>query len=78
MDERHLPYDSNFDEAEGLTDSPDVEAARGALLESKTGTSRTEQAIAESQNYVAELRAIREQNHFTQKIRSIFQSPRSA
>lgn len=80
MNERHYtePYDPDFDETEGLTESPDVDAARGALQESTTGPSRTEQAIAESQSYVATLRAIREENHFTNKIRAIFQTPRSA
>ena len=71
------PYGADFDATEGLTESPDVEAARGALEESVTGPSRTEAAIAESQSYVAALRAIRTENHFTQKIRKIIQTPRS-
>ena len=79
MDERYTePYDPDFDETEGLTESPDVDAARGALLESTTGSSRAEQAIADSRSVIAELRELREQNHFTQKIRAIFQTPRSA
>lgn len=72
------PYGTDFDATEGLTESPDVDAARGALEESVTGPSRTEAAIAESQSYVATLRAIRTENHFTQKIRKIIQTPRSA
>lgn len=71
-------YDPDFDEAEGLTESPDVDAARGALRESETGPTRTELAITESRAQIAELRTIREQNHFTDKIRRIIQSPRSA
>lgn len=72
-------YDQDFDAMEGLTESPDVDAARGALLESQTGPLRTEEAIADSQSVIAELRAIREENHFTQKLRRIIraQPPRS-
>lgn len=78
---RKEPYSQDFDSNEGLTESPDVEAARGALLESETGSTRTEDAIAESRSYVAAVRAIREENHFTQKLRLIIhnhQAPRSA
>lgn len=72
------PYGVDFDATEGLTESPDVEAARGALAESATGPTRTEAAIAESQSYIATLRAIRTENHFNQKIRKLIQTPRSA
>ena len=81
MTTRREPYNLDFDSNEGLTESPDVEAARRALLESTTGATRTEEAIEESRSYIAELRALREENHFTQKLRRIIQSqntPRSA
>ena len=80
MSERYYtsPYGADFDATEGLTESPDVEAARGALAESVTGPSRTEAAIAESQSYIATLREIRTENHFNQKIRKLIQTPRSA
>ena len=81
MTMRREPYNLDLDSNEGLTESPDVEAARGALLESSTGATRTEEAIEESRSYIAELRALREENHFTQKLRRIIQSqntPRSA
>lgn len=71
-------FNPDFDETEGLTESPDVAAARGALREAQTGSTATEEAIAESRTLVAQLAAIRHENHFTQKIRSIIQSPRSA
>lgn len=71
-------YGLDFDEIEGLTESPDVEAARGALREAETGSNRTEQAIEESKAQMATLLAIRQENHFTQKIRRIMQAPRSA
>lgn len=71
-------YDPSFDEIEGQTERPDVDAARGALQEARTGSRRTEEAIEQSKRYVAGLVAIREENHFTQKVRAIIQSPRSA
>lgn len=77
MMRRALPFNEGFDETDGLTESPDVEAALGALQESSTGSTSTDLAIAESQSYMDTLRAIREENHFTQKFRRIIQSPRS-
>lgn len=73
------PYDPNFDAAEGLTESPDVAAARGALREATTGETRTEEAIAASRAYVARVAYVREKNHFTEKLRQIIQNqpPRS-
>lgn len=71
-------YDPEFDDNEGMTESPDPMAARVALVESTTGGARTQQAIEESQSWMEQLRAIRLENHFNQKIRLIIQSQRSA
>lgn len=74
MNHRDEVFNPDFDDNEGLTESPDVEAARGALRESFTGLVRTEEAISNSKVYIAELRTLREENHFTQKLRRIIQS----
>lgn len=78
MTERREIFNPDFDETEGLTESPDVAQARTALAEAQTGMIATEDAIAESQSWVTGLRTIRDENHFTQKIRLIIQSARSA
>lgn len=71
-------YDPDFDDNEGMTESPDPMAARVALAESATGGAATQRAIEESQSWIEQLRTIRVENHFNQKIRTIIQSQRSA
>jgi hypothetical protein len=78
MIDREQIYNPGFDETEGLTESPDIDAARVALVEAQSGVHQTDSVIAESQGHIATLRQIRLENHFTQKIRRIIQTPRSA
>lgn len=67
-------YDPDFDSTFGRTESPDVHAARSALLEAQTGSLATDAAIEESRDIMATLRQIREKNHFAEKIRKIIQN----
>lgn len=66
------PYDPDFDDDVGLTESPDLARAQAAVVVAQAAAPTTDMAIAESRHYISQLREIRNQNHFTQKIRQIF------
>lgn len=65
------PYDPDFDDEMGFTESPDLVRAQAAAAAARAAVPDTESAIAESQRYITQIRKIRDEDHFTQKIRQI-------
>lgn len=67
-------HDPDFDVSEGLTESPDVSAAQVAYVETMASATKTQEVVEESRAWVRELREIRLENHFTEKLRKIIRS----
>lgn len=63
--------DDDFDETVGGTERPDVRAAAAALSRTRPASIHTDEIIVESQRLIAQVRAVRASNHFTDKFREI-------